>query len=187
MDALVSNAYLKVEDRLLDAVVHGEDPEIVQSLSQILEERAIYHYFTRTNRGYIGITLFTERFVDGAGDSIPAVRVATLYPDAPGQQAGLQTNDMIIAVDGRRIEPWMQNEDFIRHVQARKPGDAIQLHVARNDGIHEFKMVLGERPKQVAAAVNAQARVYSFNTAARTQDQWFEDWLRAQRRQRQKR
>ena len=181
----------RTEELFLELMFEAGDVETRESLEDIVREVARHHYFDRTNRGYIGITLLTETFRDGTGREIPGVRVTTVYPDSAAAKAGLTTNDMIIAVDRMRIEPWMENGDFIRYVQSRNPGDGLELHVARNDGIHHLRLRLGTKPEAVASAVQPVlgrgivfgqvfSRSHTFGT--RPPDEWVEAWIKAHRR-----
>jgi len=156
------------------------DPEVSSRLEEILRETAIHHQFDRTNRGFIGITLMADHFFDAEKKKIPAIRVSSVYPDTPGQKAGLRTNDMIIAVDGRRVEGWMVNQDFIDYVQGKSPGDPLKLHLPRDGKLIEIDLKLGAKPKQAAAARSAY-----YYTAPDPKD-WVEKWLQAQRLIREK-
>jgi len=163
------------------APFHDADPEVSIRLGEIIREAAMRHQFDRTNRGFIGITLMSDHFFDAQTNKIAAIRVSSVYPDTPGAEAGLQTNDMIVAVDGRRIEPWMKNQDFIDYVQGKSPGDPLKLHLPRDGKLIEINLKLGQKPKQ-AGIVTRSPYYYT----APDPKEWVEKWLEAERITREK-
>jgi len=178
--AVVKKNFATEKDSYLDLYFRATaDPEVSSRLDEIIREAAVYHQFDRTNRGFIGITLMAEHFFDAENKKIPAIRVSSVYPDTPGQKAGLRTNDMIVAVDGRRVEGWMKNQDFIDYVQGKSPGDPLKLHLPRDDKLIEIELKLGEKPK---TAVTPSAYYYS----APAPKEWVEKWMQAQRLLREK-
>jgi regulator of sigma E protease len=60
---------------------------------------------------------------------IPPV-IGKVIPDGAAAQAGLQTGDVLIKADGKKIKDWMQ---WVEYVQQR-PGQAIDLEIER-DGV----------------------------------------------------
>jgi len=177
--AALARDYMAHEAAVIDGLIGSDEPEVIMRLAPILEEAATFHHFSRTNKGYIGVTLVTAKFTDGAGKLIPAVQITSVYSNTPASRAGLRTNDMIVALDDKRIEPWMQNDDFIRQVQRGDPGDSLQLHIARNDGIHKLRLTLGDRPASVSTA--ARGLFYRAYYGQRTPEDWYERWLQAHR------
>lgn len=164
------------EEAFLHALFASEErsPELRMRLEKLVEEVAIHHYFDRTNRGYIGITLLKDTFKDGASNTVHAIRVTSIYTNTPGARAGLVVDDMILAVDRRRIEPWMANQDFIDYVQAKNPGDTILLHIPRDGKIVECQLKLGPRPK-------AAGTTRSYYYPRRDPKTWYQQWIKAQR------
>ena len=85
---------------------------------------------------YLGVS--TEDVGNGAGASIADVRAGT-----PASRAGLQDGDVVTAVDGESIT---SADELRRAIDAKKPGDAIELTVKRGDGTKKLDVTLGSRP-----------------------------------------
>jgi hypothetical protein len=50
--------------------------------------------------------------------------IAMVKPGSPAEQAGLKAGQMIVAVDGKRIET---DDDLIAQIKARHPGQSVEL------------------------------------------------------------
>jgi serine protease Do len=72
------------------------------------------------------------------------VIVRDVDANGPAARAGIQQGDIIVAVDGRRVNNW---NDFIRELFTKKPGDRVQVEVARNGDRRTVEMTLTERPQ----------------------------------------
>jgi serine protease Do len=75
--------------------------------------------------------------------------VAQVEPGSPAAQAGLQRGDVILEVNGRKIDSY---DTFRNQVAALKPGTEIHLLVLRDGKTSERTVQLGERPSEVARA-----------------------------------
>jgi serine protease Do len=64
--------------------------------------------------------------------------------NGPAAKAGIRQGDIIVAVDGRRVNNW---NDFIRELFAKRPGDRVRVEVARNGDRRTVEMTLAERPQ----------------------------------------
>lgn len=178
---VVKENFSTEQDQYLDLYFRSmADPEVSSRLEEIIREAAIEYQFDRTNRGFIGITLMADFFFDADKKKVPAIRVSSVYPDTPGQKAGLQTNDMIVAVDNRRVESWMVNQDFIDYVQGKSPGDPLKLHLPRDGKLIEIDLKLGAKPKQAGLARS------SYYYTAPDPKEWGRKWMQAQRLSREK-
>jgi serine protease Do len=62
----------------------------------------------------------------------------------PAAKAGIRQGDIIVAVDGRRVNNW---NDFIRELFAKRPGDRVRVEIARNGDRRTVEMTLAERPQ----------------------------------------
>jgi predicted metalloprotease with PDZ domain len=69
-------------------------------------------------------------------------RIIRLVAGSPAYNAGLNTNDEIIAMNGYRISA----TDFNSRVGDMKAGDAVKLTVMRNDKLREFDVTLVNNP-----------------------------------------
>lgn len=85
---------------------------------------------------------FTER--DRAIDPAPGALIAAVEPDSPAALAGLESGDIITAVDGDAIA---DVEALVALVGAKAPGDRLSLTVERNGEEKSALIVLGENPE----------------------------------------
>jgi predicted metalloprotease with PDZ domain len=81
-------------------------------------------------------------------------RLATVYDDSPAQRAGLSAGDVLIAVDGLRI-----NADKLpKMLERRRPGERVDIHAFRRDELLCFEVELAAAPADVVKlAVDAKA------------------------------
>ena len=53
--------------------------------------------------------------------------------------------DIVVKADQLEVKT---NDELIRYIRERKPGDTILLKVFRKDSLIDLKVTLGERPKR---------------------------------------
>jgi len=100
----------------------------------------------RVSRGYIGITL---RSVDADVQTslhLPLGRGALVQDvarDSPGEHAGLQPYDTIVALDGAQV---VTDDQLIHAISSRGPGTSVQLTLLRDGRQAGVTVRLGERP-----------------------------------------
>ena len=92
-------------------------------------------------RPYIGVTVQT---VSDEASIYPAAgaRVVIITEDSPAEEAGLQENDIITAVDGEEIST---STELVSIVTAKDPGDELILSVYRERRTLEIRVVVGEQ------------------------------------------
>jgi serine protease Do len=100
----------------------------------------------RVSRGYLGVSL---RDVDPdlrqslRLDVRQGAMVQDLTQGAPGERAGLQRYDLIVAVDN---EPVSGTNHLIRTIASRPPGTRVSLRVLRDGRVQLVAVKLAERP-----------------------------------------
>jgi serine protease Do len=107
------------------------------------------------SRGYIGATI--ETLSDDLAESWglagrKGAQVTDVVPGGPAQQAGLQSGDVVLAVNG---VPVKSNIEMTREVAKAQAGDVIHLDVFRNGKEHAVDVRSGTRPSEEQLAAGA--------------------------------
>jgi len=104
-------------------------------------------------RGWLGVSIgkidrkTQEAF--GLKDRKGAL-IAAVTENSPAEDAGLTHGDVIVGVDGRKIET---TRDLIDTIAAMAPKTRVKLGVYRNGDFKEFKVTLGERDEDSTGAL----------------------------------
>lgn len=105
---------------------------------------------TTTGQGYLGIQARDVTPSVAASNGLQAdsgVLVAGFSNDAtgnsPAQRAGIQTGDVIVAINGQAIS---DSEDLAGALLNRSPGTTITITVQRGSQKQDTQVTLGERP-----------------------------------------
>ncbi len=97
-----------------------------------------------SNRPYIGITY--QELTPQAGDraSVPAggAVVTSVAPGSPAAMAGLNTGDIILALDGQTVG---RDNPFLKLLFGRRAGDRVKLTVQRVQEQLTLYVLLGKR------------------------------------------
>ncbi|MGW2089816.1 S1C family serine protease [Streptomyces sp. NPDC001880] len=89
----------------------------------------------------IGVTLDMEYAGDGARvGSKGAAGKPAVTPGGPGAKAGIRPGDIITEVDGRRVH---SGEELIVKIRAHRPGDRLDLTLARGGKDLSISLTLG--------------------------------------------
>lgn len=125
-----------------DPAMRGIGPEFEAArragYEQTKEALARYRAGDRPLRGYLG-ALMAERLGDG-------VEVTSVFEESPAAGAGLETGDVIVAVDGA---PVACARNVTHGFGARAPGTSVTLRVQRGDETDEVNVVAGTHPVQL--------------------------------------
>ena len=100
----------------------------------------------KVSRGYMGVKL-QDVSADkapffGLKDSKGSI-VGDITPNGPGAKGGLQTGDVITAIDGKKVD---SSDDLTMDVVSKAPGATVTLDVMRNSQPTKVKVTLGQRP-----------------------------------------
>ena len=147
IEQLASEVAGRPLDAFFAACVHGcEDPPLSKLLEAVGIAWQLHPAATPQDRGgkpadddaAASVTLGLR--LAASGDD---ARVAAVSDDGPAQTAGIAAGDLLIALDGLRIQRSTLNAQLQRHT----PGTELHLHAFRRDELMEFRPTL-----QAAAA-----------------------------------
>jgi len=88
-------------------------------------------------RQVVDVDLFGQDADDG-------VRIVNVRPNGASAKAGIEPNDLIVAMDGTPID---QGDELSEHLQAHKVGDKVKYKVLRDGETHEIEVTLAEAPQ----------------------------------------
>lgn len=122
------------------------DPETRQRCLEILRHLLTDQYMTE-GQGFVGIGRFDKTVeLDGQKEPCNAVLVTSVKRGTPADSAGIQVNDLILALNGTYWKEPTASEIFANQIAALKPGTKITLLVYRKDKKIELDLVLVRRP-----------------------------------------
>lgn len=111
----------------------------------------------RVERGYIGATIqnFTTEMAEaqGLGDIEGAI-VADVSAGGPSERAGLQVGDVVVAVNGAKVE---SSSELTRQVARVSAGDLLRLEIIRDGKRRMIEVRSGTRPSERELAANDNA------------------------------
>ncbi len=102
----------------------------------------------------------------------PSGTVSVVYDHSPAQEAGLYTDDEVIALDGFKVD----GPTLVSRCEDHAPGDRVVLTVFRRDRLLEVPVVLGSKPEdavyvaRVEAPTEAQMAAFSAWIGARWEE-----------------
>jgi serine protease Do len=112
--------------------------------------RDVYEQLTtgdhRVSRGSIGVEFSAQPNpavlrLYGVKNGVP---ISNVRPDSPAAKAGLQSEDTIIAVNGRPIK---NGDELVNLISATRPGNKINLTYVRNGQQKEAAVTVADRAK----------------------------------------
>lgn len=126
----------------------ASDPEVRERCMEILRSLVGDEYL-KEGEGYIGIALgLIDEVLAVPGDPAPrnAIRVTEVRADTPGQLAGIQLNDLIVALEGTTWRGVEASLLFRERIKTMKPDSDANLTILRDGKLVELKVRLGRRP-----------------------------------------
>lgn len=107
--------------------------------------------FGRVRRGYIGVFLRTidenvqQYYKEEYDINIDnGAQVQDVFPDTPGEKAGLKPGDIIIEFNGEKVK---DSGTLVNMVTDQAVGSTVDLVILRGGERKEIEMTLAERPK----------------------------------------
>ena len=78
--------------------------------------------------------------------STNGVLIAKVIPNGPASRAGIQANDVVVAVNGKPVN---SAGAFIGELAAKKIGETVELSIIRNSQTVKVRVALEETPKML--------------------------------------
>jgi serine protease Do len=106
----------------------------------------------KVTRGYLGATIqsVTPDIAASLGKGAPAGALVTeVVPDGPAAKGGLQSGDLIVALDGKAVS---SSGDLTRRIAAATPGQRLSIQVERRGERRTVLVTAGERPAEAELA-----------------------------------
>jgi S1-C subfamily serine protease len=110
------------------------------SAEQLIEQGFVRHPLL----GVTGIDVSPEVAEEFGLDASRGAVVDSVQDGSGADEAGLQSGDIIVAVDGDELATMAE---LVALVRVREPGDTLQLTIVRDGEELEFDVTLGERPR----------------------------------------
>lgn len=112
--------------------------------TQIIEEGNVQRAFLGINYGPASKTLIQN------SDLPPGAAVVSRVQDGtPADEAGLKAGDIITAINGQKLNKYLQVSNLISSMQ---PGDEVALTINRNGEQQKLTVTLGSRAEGMASA-----------------------------------
>ncbi len=101
------------------------------------------------SRGFIGVEIMNipKEQIDWLKDNFKfdkdkGVIIAKVTRDLPADKAGLQRNDIILEIDGKKMD---ETKDVVNHITSVEPGNSINVKVFRKGKLEDFKLTVADR------------------------------------------
>ena len=107
--------------------------------------------FGEVSRGYMGISFSgagVDRVTADDGRLLTGIRVASVEPGGPSEQAGIERGDVIVGVRG---SPVLNTESLSTLVSSGRPGDEVGVRVWRDGELIDLTVVLAPIRNEVLA------------------------------------
>jgi serine protease Do len=108
----------------------------------------------KVTRGKIGVGIqpVTKELAESFGlKNTQGALIGNVEKDSPGEKAGLQAGDVVLALNGKPVE---RSIDLPRMVGLLKPNEKAMLKVWHDGKEKEVDITLGEMPSDIIAAVD---------------------------------
>lgn len=124
----------------------AEDPEARARCLTILRT-LVFEDYAREGEGYIGISMRDDTSqVPGDAKLRSVIRVMATLPDTAASNAGIQPNDLIVALADQVWYDVKASDLFTKQIRSMKPDQKVKLKILRADVIMDFTVTLGRRP-----------------------------------------
>jgi len=109
-------------------------------------------------RGWLGVGVQSVDEVLATAlelDEPRGAMIGEVHEDTPAESGGLQSNDVVLSVDGKRIS---DHESLVRTIGRKAPGEVVKLSIRRGSKTLKLSIKLGERPNEATLQSRYQPR-----------------------------
>jgi Do/DeqQ family serine protease len=102
----------------------------------------------KVRRGWLGVEgteITAKAAMESGNPNIRGVLIVGVFIDSPADVAGVETGDIITAIDDVAV---IKVRNVLEIIAGHKPGDKVKLHILRGGEEIELTMVTTERPQQ---------------------------------------
>jgi putative serine protease PepD len=122
------NAQIATDSGTNSGIGYAIPVETVESVvADLLQDGTVEH-------AYLGVQL-----TDAAGGA----RIVEVRPGGPAEDAGLRNGDLVVRAGGEQVA---NGDDLRAAVNAREPGDELELQIRRGNATRTVTVELGTRP-----------------------------------------
>jgi len=108
-------------------------------------------------RGWLGVSLqpINEKLAETFGlEKATGALVADVIKGDPASKGGVKAGDIILAVDGEKIE---DSKELVNYIGKKSPGEVVNLKIFRNGEKINIEVKLGERETQKVASKDTKS------------------------------
>ncbi len=101
----------------------------------------------KVRRGWLGVEgteITAKAALESGNPNIRGVLIVGVFIDSPADKAGVQTGDIITAIDDAKV---IKVRNVLEIIAGHKPGDKVKLQIIRGGEEMELTMVTTERPQ----------------------------------------
>lgn len=183
---------------LRDAYVATDDFEVLLLIEQIVYATYVdYHVYSQ--KGFLGVGIYPYRPADAKDvplpEGAPAVRLTTIHPNSAAERAGLEQNDVVVAMNGVPLEPDEEVLDnksrrrgrnplvrhFSKRIASHRPFETVSISAYRGAELLEFEVTLGKPPEDLVRRGNIQVVNEALVEAEKRFSDWWDHHFRAPR------
>ncbi len=101
----------------------------------------------KVSRGWLGIEgteITAKAAMDSGNPEVRGVLVVGVFIDSPADKAGVETGDIITAINGK---PVYKVRNVLENIAGHKPGDKVSISLLRNGKPLQLNMITTQRPQ----------------------------------------
>jgi predicted metalloprotease with PDZ domain len=168
-------------DLLYEQYINGTEPEVRERCMAALKE-LVWAEHSKEGEGFIGIRMLEETvMVPGDSEVRACVRVSLVMPKSPAENANMQVNDLIVALEGKIWRHIPMIIPFSDEIRKYKPGTTINLSILRDGKLIDVPVLLTRRPLHADNPMLGEHQLDLEAAEAAAREAFFRRWLETKR------